>query len=68
MSSIIDHLLGNQTIVRLDHVAQILPMPLSEASKQILYNTASDIIFLDRTKTGAQLVHVEDVLPLKIQS
>ena len=64
MSSIIDHLLGNQTIVRLDHVAQILPMPLSEASKQILYNTASDIIFLDRTKTGAQLVHVEDVLPL----
>ena len=64
MSSIINHLLGNQAIVRLGDVAQILPMPLSEASKQILYNTSSDIVFLDRTKTRAQLEHVEDVLLL----
>lgn len=55
---------GKPTIVRLGHVAQVLPMPLSEVSKGILYNTTSDIIYMDRTKSRAQLVHVEDVMGL----
>ena len=55
---------GKPIIARLGHVAQVLPMPLSEASKGVLYNTTSDIIYLDRTRSRAQLVHVEDVMSL----
>lgn len=55
---------GKPTIVRLGHVARVLPMPFSEASKGVLCNTPSDIIYLDRTKSRAQLVHVEDVMSL----
>ena len=57
-------MLGKPDIERLGHVARILSLPLSEASKKILLNTFSEIIYLDRTKNRAQLVHAEDVFYL----
>ncbi len=52
---------GQSDIIRLGHVARILPMPLSEASKDILNNTSSKVVYLDRTKSAALMVQVEYV-------
>ena len=52
---------GQPDIVRLGHLAQILPMPLSEASRDILNNTSSEVVYLDRTKSAALVVQVEYV-------
>lgn len=54
-------MLGQPDIVRLGHVAKILPMPLSEASKDVLSNTFSEVVYLDRTKNAALVVQVEYV-------
>ena len=52
---------GQPDIVKLGQVAKILPMPLSEASRNVLYNTFSEVVYLDRTKNAALVVQVKDV-------
>lgn len=52
---------GQPNITRLGYVAKVLPMPLSEASRSILHNTFSEVVYLDRTKSAALAVQVEYV-------
>lgn len=52
---------GKPDIARLGHVAKVLPMPLSEASRSVLNNTFSEVVYLDRTKSAALVVQVENV-------
>lgn len=40
-------------IVRLDEVAKVIPMPLSDGSKELLRKTAAECVYLDNTKTDA---------------
>lgn len=57
-------MIGLPPIVRLGHVAQVLAMPLSGASKEILQRTSDYLIYIDRTKTQVRILQRKDVLEM----
>lgn len=57
-------MIGEPNIVRLDEVARVIPLPLSQSSRKLLSNVKCGCVHLDNTKSDAVIMTIAEVLAI----